>query len=506
MRVIVLFVLHAGAIAKHCDDVAKGAGHDGNVACETASPSPSLPASSPSPVPPPRVDPCADDSSRRRTSEGPPEGAVLPPNHGFEALKMTYHEPAGPLQRIGKMISDDDPDRRRKLQSAVPTVGNAGLTTVVATTPMTGNGQGWSIQSTSLPVGTSIFGPFEAGFGAQQDGVIQQQFGCSNPSKCYSDGGWDTRLAQGACAGACGVALPRWESGRYYGFADTCGGHTNYHFHQSMNCTYTTTSGHSTKIGEGTNTAKTPLYGKYEDYPKLPDLDACGAHYGYTPDSPSTLVYHNHVQDHPPFTFGCYGPNSEGGLVSIEQCREVNAQFCGTDTSSTEDVFTDQGTFSYDAYCPCFDGSGSGYGGGGRNTFADLVEVAGVANTLACPSTPPASTPAPSASSPAPSAPSASSPSPISPGQQSSSLLDCTDLFNSNSGIGSCSPIECIFSSDADCTVPGFDYDHAAFIGALTCKSCTPATHSRGALISCADLAARLTNVGHVQAAYCNDE
>ena len=353
---------------------------------------PSLPAPSLPPVAPSR---CAD-SSRRRASDSTPEGAALPPNHVFEPLKMTYHEPAAPLQRIGTMISDDDPDRHRKLQSAVPQFGDAALTTVVATTPMTGNGQGWSSTPTSLPVGTSIFGPFEAGFGTQQDGVIQQQFGCSNPSACYSDGGWDTRLAQGACAGACGVTLPRWESGRYYGFADTCGGHTNYHFHQSMNCTYTTTTGHSTKIGEGQNTAKTPLYGQYEDYPSLPVLDACGGHYGFTPDSPSTLVYHNHVQDHPPFTFGCYGPNSEGGLVSIEQCRTVNAEYCGTDTTSVEAIFTDQGTFSYDAYCPCFDGSGSGYGGGGKNTFADLVEVAGVANTLLCPSPPPLSPPAPS--------------------------------------------------------------------------------------------------------------
>ena len=41
-------------------------------------------------------------------------------------------------------------------------------------------------------------------------------------------------------------------------------------------------------------------------------LDACGGHFGITPDSAGSSVYHNHVQDMPPFTFGCYGEHPRG--------------------------------------------------------------------------------------------------------------------------------------------------------------------------------------------------
>lgn len=52
------------------------------------------------------------------------------------------------------------------------------------------------------------------------------------------------------------------------------------------------------------------LYGKWEDYDsrELPLLDACGGHFGATPDSALAEVYHYHVQDAPPFTVGCFGP------------------------------------------------------------------------------------------------------------------------------------------------------------------------------------------------------
>ena len=64
------------------------------------------------------------------------------------------------------------------------------------------------------------------------------------------------------------------------------------------------------------------MYGKWEDFENglLPELDACGAHFGYTPESPDVEVYHHHVQDSPPFTFGCYGPNDDNTLVTVEQC------------------------------------------------------------------------------------------------------------------------------------------------------------------------------------------
>ena len=160
-----------------------------------------------------------------------------------------------------------------------------------------------------------------------------------------------------------------------------------------MNCTYSSTVGstHSTQIGVGTDSSSTPLYGQWEDFSvrELPQLDACGGHFGVTPDSNDVSVYHNHVQDHPPFTFGCYGPNDDDNLVTIVQCRTINSQFCGTDSSSVSSVMTDQGTFTYDAYCPCFDGSSNGYGGGGLNTFADTVELASIISRSATASTSP---------------------------------------------------------------------------------------------------------------------
>ena len=52
-------------------------------------------------------------------------------------------------------------------------------------------------------------------------------------------------------------------------------------------------------------------------------LDACGAHFGYTPDSPTAMVYHHHVQELPPFSFGCYGPSASGGLVTLAECRSL---------------------------------------------------------------------------------------------------------------------------------------------------------------------------------------
>ena len=75
----------------------------------------------------------------------------------------------------------------------------------------------------------------------------------------------------------------------------------------------------------GTDSNGTPLYGKWENQSsqELPLLDACGAHYGFTPESPDTEIYHHHVQANPPFTYGCFGPNDDGSLVTVEHCREI---------------------------------------------------------------------------------------------------------------------------------------------------------------------------------------
>ena len=50
----------------------------------------------------------------------------------------------------------------------------------------------------SWAAGEDVYGPFEAGFGPQQDGVIESQMGCADFTKCYSEGGVDVKTARGA--------------------------------------------------------------------------------------------------------------------------------------------------------------------------------------------------------------------------------------------------------------------------------------------------------------------
>ena len=54
------------------------------------------------------------------------------------------------------------------------------------------------------------------------------------------------------------------------------------------------TDGHSSKVGDALD--GTGIYGKWETFVKTPNLDACGGHYGTTPDSPGVAKYHYHVQ------------------------------------------------------------------------------------------------------------------------------------------------------------------------------------------------------------------
>ena len=135
----------------------------------------------------------------------------------------------------------------------------------------------------------------------------------------------------------CNVVLPRVENAGangYISLLDECGGHTReYHFHERLSCLYNHTagSGHSPKIGEASDPNKTPIYGKWEDFSTntLPTLDACGGHFGVTPDSGGQIVYHYHVQANPPFTVGCYGPDKDASgtaiPVSLDKCRSLCA-------------------------------------------------------------------------------------------------------------------------------------------------------------------------------------
>jgi hypothetical protein len=238
-------------------------------------------------------------------------------------------------------------------------LGDVGLTTV--------SGTGGDDNPKSFAVGENIYGPFEAGFASSQDNILAS-LGCST-GKGYVDGGIDTLTAESVVAKDCDVVMPRWDGDDYVSLLDECGGHTNdYHFHERLSCLFELSAGHSTQVGEGLVDGDF-LYGKWEVYPEtLPKLDACGGHFGRTPESPDVDVYHYHVQDKPPFTFGCYGPNEDGGLVTLAECRARYSE-CGDGDETTLTVgendimgYTDGGTIQYDPWCPCFDGEGSNVG------------------------------------------------------------------------------------------------------------------------------------------------
>ncbi|CAJ1449914.1 unnamed protein product, partial [Effrenium voratum] len=170
----------------------------------------------------------------------------------------------------------------------------------------------------------------------------------------------DITVTEAAIAKACNIQFPRIEGENYIGIVGPCGGHTKeYHFHRGLGCLYQESGGHSSKVGV---VAGYNLYGKWEDFGnnQLPLLDACGAHFGPTPES-SSNVYHYHVQDQAPFTVGCYGPSASNGLVSVAECRALYHK-CDNDGGAGSAIETNEGTVIYDKFCPCWDGAGSNMG------------------------------------------------------------------------------------------------------------------------------------------------
>jgi len=213
-----------------------------------------------------------------------------------------------------------------------------------------------------------VHGPFEHGFGSAQDEFLLG-LGCRSASDGYLPGGIDTLTSEEMVAHSCNIELPRQDGRDYVGLLDECGGQggqgdaptESYHFHERLDCLYDgDAGGHSTKVAIGLE--GTPLYGKWEDRETLeiPALDACGGHFGATPDSRGEVVYHNHVSDLPPFTFGCYGPgrdaNQNPALVSLEECRALYPQCLDQEQLR---VTTASGTLAYDPYCPCFSPEGN---------------------------------------------------------------------------------------------------------------------------------------------------
>jgi hypothetical protein len=194
------------------------------------------------------------------------------------------------------------------LPCACELLGDVGTTTASGTDPVTG----------FLDSGENVYGPFEAGFSVTQKNLLIA-LGCTedNVEGAYVVGGIDTKTVLGMINKVCELSLPYTDDGEVYrDLLDECGGHTEeYHFHERLSCLYEATGGHSTQVAVGLDGKG--LYGKYEDADEeeLPQLDACGGHFGVTPDSDGERVYHYHVQDDPPFTFGCFGPSIDGEYV-----------------------------------------------------------------------------------------------------------------------------------------------------------------------------------------------
>jgi hypothetical protein len=263
----------------------------------------------------------------------------------------------------------------------------------VAVTTVVGNSN-----DMNRAVGTNIYGCMEAGFSSQQDNVISRIAGAgsacsSDPTLGYLPAGVDTQTAGSMMAEQCGIDNEMID-------LDDCGGHVpgaGYHLHEVMGCLYDiAATGHSTQIGQAVDRNQY-LYGKFEDTNVLPDLDACGGHFGVTPDSNGATVYHYHLQDAPPFSIACYGPdmndNNEEILVTTAKCRELFASECGSTATIHELTVKGGAKVQYKYDCPCFDGAGSNVGPATRAVFANGTEV-----TNPNPSPSPAGNPNPSPS------------------------------------------------------------------------------------------------------------
>jgi hypothetical protein len=260
---------------------------------------------------------------------------------------------------------------------AAPLVGDVGCTTVAGIALYS---HAFLTKGGSIPAGAHIFGPFEAGFTAQQKNIIEG-WGCTDPTVVYdTEGGLDLMIAEEKVAKACNVAFPSISGNAYNGIVGQCGGHTkDYHFHVRLGCLYTESGGHSTKVGEITSTQF--LYGKWEDYSNkmLPYLDACGGHFGVTPDSNGASVYHYHVQDKPPFTVGCLGPAAGNKLMTVQGCRNLYTagnRKCDTSGYATIPVTRNGQTVNveYDKWCPCF-------GADGKNLATNIQELPAISTT-----------------------------------------------------------------------------------------------------------------------------
>jgi len=101
------------------------------------------------------------------------------------------------------------------LPCAASDLGNVGFTTVTGSFTEGG-------VTTSFAANEDVYGPFEAGFGSQQDAILQG-LGCANPSDGYVAGGLDVDIAAEMVIYQCG--LEGISGGVELGLIDQCGGH-----------------------------------------------------------------------------------------------------------------------------------------------------------------------------------------------------------------------------------------------------------------------------------------
>ncbi|CAD7974941.1 unnamed protein product [Amoebophrya sp. A120] len=373
---------------------------------------------------PPGTTTCPASGSSKSGGKAPPSSSGSAPSGMATAGQQTSHQ-APPDATSGTTAQQGAPPAPSS-GSGMPTAGpgagsNMGGSAITCTARPCGastlgdvalvTASGTDTRSgVTFSPGENIYGPFEAGFSSQQDFILTG-LGCSTGSLGYIDGGIDTYTAEQMVAYQCSITLPRVENNNYVSLLDECGGHTReYHFHERLSCLYDqAASGHSAQVGK--EAAGLPdgqqllVYGKYENRPTTPQLDACNGHFGVTPDSAGVVVYHYHVSDSAPFTIGCHGPDKNAAgeeiLVTLERCRAVSSG-CGasaTVKSITRNKYPQSGseTVQYKTWCPCYDANGSNVDSATLPVFASSATItkSSVAGTTPTPSPSPAPAPAP---------------------------------------------------------------------------------------------------------------
>ena len=131
---------------------------------------------------------------------GPPGGGAGAPPGGGAGAGGGY---AGAQAKMGAQQACT------KRPCAAALLGDVGRTTVAGRDEQAG---------TDLPIGENIYGPYEAGFGTQQDGILAG-LGCNPGSKGHVEGGIDTHTADMMLGAQCEIEIPRWENGVYNFFA-----------------------------------------------------------------------------------------------------------------------------------------------------------------------------------------------------------------------------------------------------------------------------------------------